>query len=80
MSKSIDSLICAASIVLCHFSVGEEGYAEWRDLADALLDVTTSTKCGEFTRSMAKRRLEEFNERIFWNLESERQKFLDNPS
>ncbi len=47
MSKSIDSLIQAASFILCKFSDGKEDYDEWRDLADALLDVTTSTKCGE---------------------------------
>ena len=61
---SIDSLIQAASLVLYKCSEGDEGYAEWRDLADALLDVTTSTKCSELARSTAEQRLEDFNNRL----------------
>ena len=64
MSKSIDSLIQAASLVLYKFSEGAEVRAEWRDLADALLDVTTSTKCGELPRYRVEKRLEVFNERL----------------
>lgn len=64
MSKSIDSLIQAASFILCKFSDGKEDYDEWRDLADALLDVTTSTKCGELPRDQVERRLAVFNERL----------------
>ena len=64
MSRSIDSLIQAASFILCKFSDGEEDYAGWRNLADALLDVTTSTKCGELPRHRVEKRLKVFNERL----------------
>ena len=64
MSKSIDSLIQAASFILCRFSDGEEDYEGWRNLADALQDVITSTNCGELARSTAEQRLEEFNGRL----------------